>query len=116
MYKLPECKFLLMLLCLNVLRAESCVLSLAFAGAANTDQWRHVVYCCYQPKDTATEDDLKRKKEAWDNYLVCCGMLLPFVAIQVVGNLQTTLGLPGTQYLAHACIAVCTSIPFRSTL
>lgn len=33
---------------------------------ANTDKWRHVVYCCYQPKDMATTADLELKKQAWD--------------------------------------------------
>lgn len=29
-------------------------------------QWRHVVYCCYQPRDMASERDLELKAKAWN--------------------------------------------------
>ncbi|KAK9792461.1 hypothetical protein WJX73_006649 [Symbiochloris irregularis] len=35
-----------------------------------TDQWRHVVYTCYQPASLATEQDLQRKEQAWREYRV----------------------------------------------
>lgn len=39
-------------------------------GTGNTNKWRHVVYCCYQPRDMASEEDLQLNKQAWDNYMV----------------------------------------------
>lgn len=35
---------------------------------ANTNKWRHVVYCCYQPRSLATTADLQLKKQAWDEH------------------------------------------------
>lgn len=35
-----------------------------------SEQWRHVVYACYQPCALATEKDLAAKRKAWDDYAV----------------------------------------------
>ena len=35
-----------------------------------TEHWRHVVYACYQPRSFATEEDLRLKVEAWNDYRV----------------------------------------------
>ena len=35
-----------------------------------SEQWRHVVYACYQPRTLATEADLAAKRKAWDDYAV----------------------------------------------
>lgn len=36
----------------------------------HSEQWRHVVYACYQPRALATEADLAVKRGAWDDYAV----------------------------------------------
>ncbi|BDA49852.1 hypothetical protein COCOBI_14-4720 [Coccomyxa sp. Obi] len=35
-----------------------------------SEDWRHVVYACYQPRALATEKDLAAKRKAWDDYAV----------------------------------------------
>lgn len=35
-----------------------------------SEEWRHVVYACYQPCALATEKDLAAKRKAWDDYAV----------------------------------------------
>ena len=39
-------------------------------GPAMTTDWRHVVYVCYQARSLAEEEDLKLKRQAWEEYLV----------------------------------------------
>ena len=34
-------------------------------AAAHTDTWRHVVYCCYQPRKLASPQDLRLKQYAY---------------------------------------------------
>ncbi|KAK9807834.1 hypothetical protein WJX72_010581 [[Myrmecia] bisecta] len=36
----------------------------------DSNQWRHVVYCCYQDRSLATPRDLELKRLAWDEYRV----------------------------------------------
>jgi hypothetical protein len=39
-------------------------------GPAATTDWRHVVYVCYQPRALAEEEDLKLKRQAWEEFLI----------------------------------------------
>lgn len=36
----------------------------------NTSLWRHVLYCCYQPAQMASADDIAQKQRAYNEFLV----------------------------------------------